>query len=215
MDFILFGIQGSGKGTQGKILAEKLPALYFEMGGELRRLSAEDSDLGRKVKSIIDAGHLVPTEVVMEIVRNFATTMSQDGKGSSIIFDGIPRNKEQNDQFVTLLNELGRDYTGIYFELSREEAERRLVTRRMCKVCKTIYPAMYTQPACEKCGGELMTRADDNADAIKTRIEIFYKETTPLVEEWKQQNKMIFVNAQPPIEEVTKELFNKINSPAS
>lgn len=210
MDFILFGIQGSGKGTQGKILAEKLPALYFEMGGELRRLSAEDSDLGRKVKSIIDAGHLVPTEVVMEIVRNFATSMAQ-GEHASIIFDGIPRNKEQNDQFVTLLNELGRDYTGIYFELSREEAERRLVTRRICKVCKTIYPAIYDKPVCEKCGGELMTRADDNADAIKTRIEIFYKETTPLVDEWKQQDKMIFVSAQPPIEDVTTELFSKID----
>ena len=214
MDYILFGIQGSGKGTQGKILAEKLPALYFEMGGELRRLSAEDSDLGRKVKSIIDAGHLVPTEVVMEIVRNFATSMAQ-GEHASIIFDGIPRNKEQNDQFVTLLNELGRDYTGIYFELSREEAERRLITRRMCKACKTIYPAMYTQAVCEKCGGELMTRADDNADAIKTRIEIFYKETTPLVEEWKMQNKMIFINALPAIKEVTSELFSKINSPLS
>lgn len=213
MDFILFGIQGSGKGTQGKILAEKRPALYFEMGGELRRLSAEDSDLGRKVKSIIEAGHLVPTEVVMEIVRNFAITMGKkDGsESSSIIFDGIPRNKEQNDQFIALLHELGRAYTGIYFELSRDEAERRLLTRRMCKNCKTIYPAMYDKPVCEKCGGELMTRADDNADAIKTRLEIFYKETMPTIDEWKQEGKMISIDAAPPIDQVTSDLLEKLN----
>lgn len=210
MDFILFGIQGSGKGTQGKILAEKRGAHYFEMGGELRRLSGEDSELGQKVKSIIDAGHLVPTEVVMEIVRNYAASMAA-GENTSIIFDGIPRNKEQNDQFVALLNELGRTYTGIYFELSREEAERRLVTRRICKTCKTIYPAMYTKSECAKCGGELMTRADDNADAIKTRIEIFYKETTPIVEEWKKRDAMISINAEQSIEDVTQELFSKID----
>lgn len=214
MDSVLFGIQGAGKGTQGKILAKKLGAAYFEMGGELRRLSAEDSDLGRKVKSIIDAGRLVPNEVVMEIVENFVRTRGdRDGgegrSGNAIIFDGIPRNKEQDESFRALLQKMEREYKGIYFELSRQQAEERLLKRRICTVCKKVYPAFYKGENCE-CGGKLFTRADDNADAIRTRIDIFYKETMPVIEGWKQQDKIITINGEGTIEEVTKELFAQI-----
>lgn len=208
MDYILFGIQGAGKGTQAKILAEKIGCAYFETGGELRRLSSEDSELGHKIKSIIEAGHLVPNEVVMDIVENFMTNVARADQ--SIIFDGIPRNMDQSSTFVALLNKYNRNFTGLYFELSREIAEKRLLTRRMCKGCKTIYPAMYTQPTCEKCGGELVTRADDNADAIKTRIEIFYKETVPVVDSWRAIDKMISINADQPIEAVTTEMLAKV-----
>lgn len=206
MDYVLFGIQGSGKGTQGKILAEKIGAAYFETGGELRRLAAENSELGKKVKSIIDAGHLVPNEVVMEIVENFIKQHATH----AVVFDGIPRNAEQNASFTSLLQKLNRPYTGIYFELSREEAENRLLKRRMCSKCKTVYPASYKNAACEKCGGSLITRADDNADSIRTRIEIFYKETLPIIEQWRAAGKMIDLNGTGTIEEVTTELFNKI-----
>lgn len=208
MDFILFGIQGSGKGTQGKILVQKKGYQYFETGGELRRLAAEDSELGKKVKSIIESGNLVPTEVVMEIVRNFAIKVAKPG--SPIIFDGIPRNKEQSDQFVHLLKELNRTFTGLYFELSRQEAERRLLTRRICKNCKAVYPATYEKKVCGACNGELITRSDDNSEAIKKRLEIFYQETVPVVEEWKKNYNVITINAAPPIDTVTEELLEKI-----
>lgn len=208
MDYVLFGIQGSGKGTQGKILAEQLGAAYFETGGELRRLAAENSVLGKKVKSIIDAGHLVPNEVVMEIVENFVKKLPRPE--IPVIFDGIPRNAEQNASFISLLQKLNRPYTGIYFELSREEAENRLLKRRMCSKCKTVYPASFKNAACEKCGGSLITRADDNADSIRIRIEIFYKETLPIIEQWRAAGKMIDLNGAGKIEEVTRKLFNKI-----
>ncbi len=213
MDYVLFGIQGSGKGTQGKILAAKIDAAYFETGGELRRLAAEPSPLGKKVKSIIDAGHLVPNEVVMEIVENFiknSGAKERPGEIQPIIFDGIPRNKEQNESLENLLQKLKRQYTGVYFELSREEAENRLLKRRICSKCKEVYPAHYKNPVCEKCNGELITRADDNADSIRTRIDIFYKETLSIIEKWARHGKMIKINALPPIDEVTKELFSKL-----
>lgn len=206
-DYILFGIQGAGKGTQGKILAEEIGAAYFEMGGELRKLAREDSELGQKVKSIIEAGHLVPHEVVMEIVASFAT---KAGKDQPIIFDGIPRDEIQDSSFRGLMEALGRDYSGVYFEIPREEAEKRLLTRRVCENCKAVYPALFNGEKCSACGGKLVTRADDNADAIRTRIEIFYKETLPLIETWKSLNKMISVNGIGSIEEVTRELFQKI-----
>ncbi|MBI2453845.1 nucleoside monophosphate kinase [Candidatus Peregrinibacteria bacterium] len=206
MDYVLFGIQGSGKGTQGKFLAEKLPAAYFETGGELRRLAQEKSPLGQKVKNIIETGHLVPTETVMEIVENFTNRNLK----KAIIFDGIPRNADQNRLFVKLLERLRRPHTGIYFELSREEAQRRLLTRRICAGCKSVYPALYPkEKSCETCGGHLETRRDDNPESIRTRLDIFYQETVPIIEEWKNAGKMISIDASPTIEEVTKILFER------
>jgi adenylate kinase len=207
MDYVLFGIQGSGKGTQGKILMEKIKAAYFETGGELRRLAKEDSPLGKKIKSIIEAGRLVPNEVVMEMVEN---AIKNAPNGGVIIFDGLPRNEEQGKTFEALLNKNGRIYTGIYFELPRAEAERRLLTRRMCSKCKTVYPSFYKNPTCEKCNGELVTRADDNADSIRTRIEVFYNETVPVIKDWEARGKMISVNGMGTIEEVTKELLSAL-----
>lgn len=215
MDYVLFGIQGSGKGTQGKIMGEKIGAVYFETGGELRRLAHENSELGRKVKSIIEAGHLVPNEVVMEIVENFVKRTSEEddrNAAKTIIFDGLPRNNTQSKTFEALLQKMGRDYTGIYFELSRKDAENRLLKRRICNKCKAVYPAIYKGGACEKCNGELATRADDNADSIRTRIEIFYKETLPVIEDWAARGKMITINGSGTIEEVTEELFKKIGT---
>ena len=174
MDYVLFGIQGSGKGTQGKILAEKLKAAYFETGGELRRLAKENSPLGKKVKSIIETGRLVPNEVVMEIVENFLNNSAAD---AAVVFDGLPRNAEQSKTFEKLLEKSGREQLGIYFELSRKEAENRLLKRRMCSACKTVFPTSYKEKSCEKCGGELASRSDDNEQSIRTRIDIFYKET--------------------------------------
>lgn len=208
MDYVLFGIQGSGKGTQGKFLAPKISAAYFETGGELRRLSGENSELGKKVKSIIEAGHLVPNTVVMEIVENFIKT--NPNAGNPIIFDGIPRNGEQNGTFEALLKKMGRQYTGLYFELSKEEAENRLLRRRICSKCKEVYPASYKGAVCKKCNSELVTRADDNTESIKTRLEIFYKETLPVIDEWKAGQKMISLNGNAPIEKVTQEMFAKL-----
>lgn len=210
MDYVLFGIQGSGKGTQGKILAEKVSAAYFETGGELRRLAAENSALGRKVKSIIDAGHLVPNEVVMEIVENFVKTLTSGAM--PIIFDGIPRNAEQNASFTSLLQKLNRPYTGIYFELSREEALNRLSKRRICMDCKTVYPASYSGNMCVKCVRPLFTRADDiNPNSVRTRLDIFYKETLPIIEQWHAKEKMIAVNGAGVIHAVTRKLFSKLS----
>lgn len=209
MDYVLFGIQGSGKGTQGKVMAERLGAAYFEMGGELRRLARENSKLGLKVKSIIDAGHLVPNEVVMEIVENFAQGVGEGGAGV-IIFDGIPRNAEQNNSLEALLKKLERKYTGVFFELSRENAENRLIKRRFCDKCKTVYPAAFSDKVCEECGGNLVTRADDNAASIRTRIDIFHKETVPIIEAWKKKGKIISVDASKTIDRVTEELLGKL-----
>ncbi|KKQ71943.1 MAG: adenylate kinase, adenylate kinase [Candidatus Peregrinibacteria bacterium GW2011_GWC2_39_14] len=206
MDFVLFGIQGSGKGTQSKFLAEKFNLKIFEMGGQLRILAQEDSELGKKIKNIIEAGHLVPTDVVMEIIENFIKNIPEN---TDVLFDGIPRSLEQAEQFNALMEKSNRQFAGVYFELSKEEAIRRLTTRRMCKICKTIYPAAYMNNTCT-CGGELITRADDNIASIENRINAFFNETMPIISAYESKNIIIKVDALPPIEKVTESMMEKV-----
>ena len=205
MDLIFFGMQGAGKGTLGKAVAEKYNLQFFETGGELRRLSQEDSELGRKIKSIIEAGHLVSNEVVMEIVENFVNHIPQ---GTSVLFDGIPRSVEQANSLNTLLDKHGRQYTGVLIEISRETALARLTTRRVCAQCKKVYPATYTDANCE-CGGELVTRKDDNPEAIETRLQAFQDETVPAIELY--ADKMIRLDGEPAIDEVKESAFAEID----
>jgi adenylate kinase len=200
-------MQGAGKGTVGKLVAEDFNLKVFETGAELRKLAQEDSELGKKVKSIIEAGHLVPNEVVMEIVENFMNNLKPN---ENVLFDGIPRKVEQAESLNNLLNKHGRTYKAVLIEIAEETALRRLTTRKICKDCKEVYPAVYTKETCEKCDGPLITRSDDNPESIKTRIEAFKKETVPAIEIYK--DKLVKINGEPTIQEVGNETC-KVLSP--
>lgn len=196
MDLIFFGMQGAGKGTIGKEVAKKYGMQIFETGGELRKLSQEDSELGKKIKSIIEAGHLVSNEVVMEIVENFVNNLTE---GSQVLFDGIPRKVEQAESLNALLSKHNRTYTAVLINIAKETALTRLTTRRICSVCKTVYPANYQGDKCE-CGHELVTRKDDNPEAIQTRLNAFENETKPAIELYKEN--MMQINGEGDIETV-------------
>jgi adenylate kinase len=203
MDIILFGIQGSGKGTQGKLLKDYYDTAYFETGAELRRLASEDSDLGRKVKEIIEAGHLVPNEVVMEIVADFLKNVPE---GKSVIFDGIPRKMVQAETLMKLLEDNKREYKALILDLSEEMALERLTKRRICSGCKEVYPASYAESSCEKCSGKLITRTDDNAESIKVRLQAFTEETMPVINKFEEGGDLIHVDASKTIKEVDSSL---------
>ena len=208
MDIVLFGIQGSGKGTLGKAIAEKYDFVIFETGGELRKLTQLDTPLAKKVKSIIEAGHLVPTEVVMEIIENFMHNLPA---GKNVLIDGIPRKVDQAEAFNALMKKVSRNFMGILIDVPKEVSLERLLTRRLCQNCKTVYPAAYTKETCEKDGGKLITRTDDNPDAIKTRIDAFYNETMPAIENYKQSGLMIVMDGNCPIEEAAQRIFQIID----
>lgn len=205
MDLVLFGRQGSGKGTQGKFFAERYDLITFVTGDELRRLSTENSDLGRKIKSIIEAGHLVPNEVVMEIIENFMKNLPT---GKAVLFDGIPRKTEQAESFNALMQKLGREFTGVLIEIDEKTAIHRLTSRRMCSKCKAIYPAKYDKAVCEECGGALEIRRDDaNMDAIRTRLDAYENETVPAINMYRAMNKIIEINGEQDIEKVNDDAF--------
>ena len=205
MDLIFFGMQGAGKGTLGKTVAAKYGMTIFETGEALRKLAKEESELGKKIKSIIEAGHLVPNEVVMEIVEDFMNKLEKD---SPILFDGIPRKIEQAKSLNTLLNNHSRNYKAVLIDIKEDTAMERLTTRRICKTCKSVYPSNYKEPKCA-CDGELVTREDDNPEAIRTRLEAFKNETLPAIEMY--QDKLIKIDGEPSIEIVEKDAIETLD----
>lgn len=208
MDLVLFGIQGSGKGTLGKIIADKYGFEIFETGGQLRILAQEDTELGRKVKSIVEAGHLVPNEVVMDIIENF---MSHLPPNKNVIFDGIPRKPEQAKSFDELMKKLGREFTCIFINVPEEVAIKRLSSRRICGKCKKVFAADYTKPECENCGGTLITRNDDNPESIKIRVKAYYDETSPVIERYKTSGNLLVINGDQSIKDAGEEILKLVN----
>lgn len=193
----------------GKAVATKYGLQIFETGGELRKLSSEDSELAHKVKAIVEAGHLVPNEVVMEIVENF---MKYLPSGVNVLFDGIPRKMEQAKSFDALMKKHGRDMLGVLIDVPKDVVMKRLIGRRICADCKTVYPAAYTKENCEKCGNTLTTRSDDNPESIKTRLEAYENETTPVIEHYKKQNKMLVMNGDLSMEGAEKEILKLLDT---
>ncbi len=177
MDLLLFGIQGSGKGTQAKRLAAEHGYHIFEAGGELRRIAATDTELGHKVTSYIDHGHLVPFEIIMEVVR---TAVSAHPLTEPLLFDGIPRDMDQKKAFDEMMQELGRDFRCIELKVDEEQALERVQQR-----------------AAEQ------GRADDaNPEFIRRRMGLFHEKTEPVINEYRSAGKVTDVNGDGSMDEV-------------
>ncbi|MBT4917387.1 nucleoside monophosphate kinase [Candidatus Peregrinibacteria bacterium] len=205
MDLIFFGMQGAGKGTLGKYVAEKYGLEVFETGGALRTLAQEDSELGKKVKETIESGQLVSDELVMEIVEDFLGKLPE---GKNMIFDGIPRTSHQAELLMALLDKYERQYKAVLIDIAKDTALTRLTTRRVCKDCKTVYAVNHEGDNC-KCGGELMTRADDNPEAIQKRLDTYENETVPAINKF--EDKLIKINGEPVIEKVQELAVEALN----
>jgi len=203
MDLIVFGIQGSGKGTQGKVLAEKYDLKTFDMGGQLRQMIASNSPLGSKIKGIVDAGNLVDDDTIMEVVESFITTMPSE---QAILFDGIPRTLKQSEKLLNLLNKNDRDAFAVLVKISEKEAINRTTKRRLCEKCKGIYPPSYKSDTCDHCGGRLIVRSDDNLESIQRRIDTYNTETVPVIKEFYERDHLIEVDGEQGIEDVSGEM---------
>lgn len=204
-DLILIGKQGSGKGTQGSILAERFQFVIFETGAELRKIAKEESDLGRAVKKIIETGDLVPNEMVMRIADNF---IQKAEKETPIIFDGIPRSEEQRSSLENSLEKAGRSFHALEIKLSDAEAMKRLLIRGRCVDCG----ANFGGDVCPKCGSKnIIRRNDDNEKAIRKRLLNFENITLPLLENWRERGLLISVNGEQSPTKVTEAILEKLN----
>ncbi len=201
MKIIFVWIQWSWKWTQWKILSDKFWFEIFETGWALRTLAKEDSELWNRIKDTINAWKLVDIDTIWDIIKDFLNKNSID---SNIIFDWIPRSKEQKDLMDILIS----DFKVVLFDLPKEEVTKRLLGRMYNpKTGQTFMAWTLVDPTT---WDTLEQRKDDNEEAIKQRIETFFEETLPVVEEFDIEWKLIKINANQSIEEVSNELINKL-----
>ncbi|MEM4330682.1 MAG: nucleoside monophosphate kinase [Candidatus Pacearchaeota archaeon] len=202
MKILLFGPQGSGKGTQAELLSKKLGVPSISVGDLLRNTKGK---LKEKIDSILKEGKLVPTEIVVEILKK---RIKKDDCKKGFIIDGFPRNLEQAESIKKIFS----PDKVIELVLSEEECIKRITGRRICSKCGknfNIYTELKPKKEgiCDFCGGELKIREDDlDEKAIKRRLEIYYKETKPLLEFYK--DKLVSIDGKGTAEEVFRRIEN-------
>ncbi len=190
MNIVLLGAPGAGKGTQSAKLVEAFGFKHVSTGDLLRAAVKEGTDLGVKAKGYMDAGELVPDEVVIGLVEELLKADPQ----ASYLLDGFPRTSAQAVSLDGVLAQIGTklDYA-VAIEVQNEVVIERVSKRRLCKGCSYIGTA-DDGDKCPECGGELYQRADDNADSIRTRLEAYDKSTAPLIDYYRGNGILVSVN---------------------
>lgn len=184
MNLVLLGAPGAGKGTQSKVLSEKLSIPQISTGDILRANVREGTDLGKKAKSFMDSGGLVPDEIVVNMV---ADRLGEDDCAKGCLLDGFPRNIDQAKALEATLQAKGKKIEHVIgIEVDKSELLGRLTGRRMCKDCGATYHVEFS-PAkvdnkCDYCGGVLYQRDDDKDETIANRLKVYDDETHPLIE---------------------------------
>ncbi len=202
MNALIFGAPGSGKGTCASRLQSKLGVQVICMGDILRAIIKDNSPLGKKVKNYVEKGLLAPDEIVIEVLQK---TINDAPKSSGFILDGFPRTVAQAEA----LGKIAKIDTIMMLDVPAPIIIERLSTRRTCKNCGEVYNTKFLKPkvenVCDKCGGSLYQRADDNPEVIKNRLDVYEKQTSPLIQYYKKKkvplitHKVTDVNSPPEI----------------
>lgn len=192
-NIILLAVQGAGKGSLAKVLVEKYGYAHISTGDILRERASVGDELGNEIKDMMESGKLVSNDILFQALEYKINTPECE---NGYILDGFPRNMEQALGYDEMLEKLNKDL-GIVLNLTlpEEMLYQRIVGRRMCKECGAIYN-IYSdseklkprvEGKCNTCNGDLYQRADDNEEAMKTRIETYYKVTAPLIDYYKEK----------------------------
>lgn len=204
MRIILLGAPGAGKGTQAKLLKEKLNIPQISTGDILRQAVKENSELGKKAKGFMDAGQLVPDDVVVELIKERIT---RDDCKTGYILDGFPRTIVQAEKLGETLDEMGHSIDKVIeITVDPNELIVRLTGRSTCKNCGAMFHQTSRPPKkpgiCDHCGGELYQRADDNEETILKRFEVYNRETAPLKEFYQKQGNLKTTEGRGSVDEI-------------
>jgi adenylate kinase len=205
--FVIMGVQGSGKGTQAKLLADDFNLEHISVGDIFRWNVQHHTKLGAQVRRIMAAGHLVDDELVETVVRD---RLALHDWNFGFVVDGFPRNDRQAAFF---LESYDLDAV-ILLELDDAEVVRRVLARRLCSQCGLDYNLIAHRPSnperCDVCGGRLESREDDTADALATRLQAYHEHTRPIIELFERKEFVARVDASKPVEEVHDELRRRL-----
>lgn len=208
MNIILLGPPGAGKGTQAKRLIDKYGIPQISTGDMLRAAVAEKTQLGLEAKKYMDAGQLVPDSVVIGLVKE---RIQKDDCKNGYMLDGFPRNVSQAEALDKMLSELGQKIDHVIcIEVPEDELIQRLTGRRTCRQCGAGFHVIFDPPkkegVCDKCGGELYQRDDDNVQTVTSRLKVYKDQTEPLIAYYEKQGKLRRINGLGSIDEI----FNRI-----
>ena len=202
MNIIFLGAPGAGKGTQAEIICDKLSIPAISTGNIIRAALKNGTEMGLKAKSFIEAGKLVPDDVVIGIIKE---RLAQDDCENGYILDGFPRTIPQAEA----LDELGFAIdAALSIEVADEEIVKRMSGRRVCEKCGTSYHTEFKKPAkdgvCNLCGGDLVIRKDDEPETVKNRLNVYHSETEPLKDYYKACGKLVVVEGQDEVQDTTR-----------
>ena len=203
MDILLFGKPGAGKGTQAPMLAQSLGAATLATGDVLRGAVREGTPLGKKAKEYMDRGDLVPDDVILGIVGE---ALNSRAHANGAILDGVVRTVPQAEGLERVLKAIGRKLDAlVYFDIDNEHIVERLSGRTVCEKCQTPYTGRNAGDTCDKCGGTLVRRKDDEPDAVRNRLKVYETQTAPVFD-WYRRNgtRIVTVDAVGTVAEVTE-----------
>ena len=201
MKLILLGAPGAGKGTQAEVICEKLNIPAISTGNIIREALANGTEMGLKAKSFIDAGQLVPDEVVIGIIKD---RLAKDDCANGFILDGFPRTIPQAEALDAMGVVIDRV---IDIEVPDEKIVARMSGRRVCKACGASYHLEYKVPkqdgVCDACGAELIQRKDDHPDTVLDRLDVYHKQTEPLKDYYSKKGILHIVEGQEEVADTT------------
>ncbi len=210
---IFLGPPGAGKGTQAQALAREWGVPHVATGDMLREAVAARTPLGLEAKRHMDSGGLVPDEVVIGLVGE---RLAQPDAKAGVVLDGFPRTVAQAEALDALFARTGLSLDRVvYFNVSRDELLRRLTGRRVCRACGRTYHLVSAPPKvadkCDACGGELYQRVDDSEATVATRLDVYRKQTSPLLDYYRGRNLLAEVAGEGSVAEVAEAIRKATN----
>lgn len=202
MNLILLGAPGAGKGTQAEVIAEHLSIPTISTGNIIREALKSGTEMGRKAKEHMDAGKLVPDDIVIGIIQE---RLAQPDCAGGFILDGFPRTIPQAEALDRMGIVIDRV---IDIEVADETIARRVSGRRVCPACGASYHVDYKRPAvenvCDRCGDTLVQRKDDHPDTVRERLRVYHEQTEPLKGYYAQSGKLYIVEGQEEVADTTR-----------
>jgi len=212
MYLVLIGAPGAGKGTQAVTLASDLGLAHVASGDMFRDAMARRTPLGVKARDYVDRGELVPDEITVGMVID---RLGEPDAAKGVILDGFPRNVPQAESLDRALADKGlRVDQAIYLAVENDELLRRLSGRWLCRNCQASYHEVFSPPAvpgkCDVCGGELYQREDDSVETAQHRLDVYFQQTTPIIDYYRARGILDEVNGQQSIPEVRQSMLEVV-----
>ncbi|MBQ2910340.1 MAG: adenylate kinase [Bacilli bacterium] len=200
----------AGKGTQAEIITAKYNIPHISTGDILREIAKEDSEIGNYVAETMASGKLVKDEITYQLIED---RLAREDCKNGFIIDGFPRNLDQAVEYDKILAKLGYEVGNVFLlNISTKTLEKRITGRRVCEDCNAIYnindtaKAPKVESVCDKCGGKLYQRKDDNLESFQTRFAMYQEKTEPIIEHYRKQNVLHEIDSNNEFDEVFRQI---------